>query len=58
MTHDGGTRGETFHGERYSCRESQGRLRHAVACPNVTGRTREMIAQSKRARAELLAIVD
>ena len=26
-------------------------LRHAVACPNVTGRTKERIAQSKRARA-------
>ena len=26
-------------------------LRHAVVCPNVTGRTKERIAQSKRARA-------
>ena len=26
-------------------------LRHAVICPNVTGRTEERIAQSKRARA-------
>ena len=26
-------------------------LRHAVVCPNVTGRTKEKIAQSKRARA-------
>ena len=33
-------------------------LRHAVACPNVTGRTKERIAQSKRARAGSLAIVD
>ena len=33
-------------------------LRHAVVCPNVTGRTKERIAQSKRARAGLLAIVD
>ena len=30
-------------------------LRHAVVCPNVTGRTQERIAQSKRARAGSLA---
>ena len=33
-------------------------LRHAVVCPNVTGRTKEKIAQSKRARACSLALVD
>ena len=33
-------------------------LRHAVACPNVTGRTKERMAQSKRARAGSLAIAD
>ena len=33
-------------------------LRHAVVCPNVTGRTKEMIAQSKRTHAGSLAIVD
>ena len=33
-------------------------LRHAVVCPNVTGRTTERIAQSKRARAGSLALVD
>ena len=34
-------------------------LRHAVImCPNVTGRTKERIAQSKRVRAGSLAIVD
>ena len=33
-------------------------LRHAVVCPNVTGRIKERIAQSKRARAGSLAIVD
>ena len=33
-------------------------LRHAVVCPNVTGRTKERIAQSKRVRADSLAIVD
>ena len=34
-------------------------LRHAVVCPNVTGRTKERIVQKrKRARAGSLAIVD
>ena len=33
-------------------------LRHAVVCPNVTGRTKEKIAQSKRACACSLALVD
>ena len=33
-------------------------LRHAVVCPNVTGRTKKRIAQSKRARGVSLALVD
>ena len=33
-------------------------LRHAVVCPNVTGGAKERIAQSKRARAGSLALVD
>ena len=33
-------------------------LRHAIVCPNVTGRTKERIAQIKRARAGSLALVD
>ena len=33
-------------------------LRHAVVCPNVTGRIKERIAQSKWARAGSLAIID
>ena len=33
-------------------------LRHAVVCPNVTRRIKERIAQSKRARAGSLALVD
>ena len=32
--------------------------RHAIECLNVTGRTKEGIDQSKRARAASLAIVD
>ena len=33
-------------------------LRYAVICPNVTERTKERIAQSKRSRTGLLATVD
>ena len=33
-------------------------LRHAVVCPNVTGRAKKGITQSKRARAGSLALVD
>ena len=38
--------------------KAKGGLRHAVVCPNVTGRTKERISQSKRARAGSLALVD
>ena len=38
--------------------EARAVLRHAVVCANVTGRTKERIAQSKRARAGSLALVD
>ena len=38
--------------------EARAGLRHAIVCPNVTGRTEERIAQSKRARASSLALVD
>ena len=34
------------------------RLRHAVVCPNVPGRANGRIAQSKRFRADSLAIAD
>ena len=33
-------------------------LRHAVVCPDVTGRNKKRIAQSKRTRAGSLALVD
>ena len=33
-------------------------LRHPAVCPNVTGGIKERIAQSKRARAGSLALVD
>ena len=57
MAQDGGTRGGTFHGEMDRCREVKAGLQHAVTCPNVTERTKERIAQSKRARAGSLALV-
>ena len=55
MAQNGGTRGGTFHGKMDRCRESQG---WTTACPNVTGRTKKRTAQSKRARAGSLALVD
>ena len=52
MTQDGGTRGGTFHGIRAG-------LRHAVACPNETGRTNEKITpKSKCVRVGSLAVLD
>ena len=48
----------TFYGEMDRCRESQAELRHVVVCSNVTGRTKERITQSKRARAGSLTLVD
>ena len=38
--------------------KAKGGLRHALVCSNVTGRTKERIAQSKRTRAGSLALVD
>ena len=58
MAHNGRTRGGTFHGEMDRCSKTKAGLRHAVICPNGTGRTKERIAQSKRARAGSLALVD
>ena len=59
MAQDGGTRGGTFHGKMDRCTEkARAGLRYAVVCPNVTGRAKERIAQSKRACAGSLAIVD
>ena len=38
--------------------EARAGLRHSAVCPNVTGRTKKRIAQSKRARAGSIALVD
>ena len=49
---------EHFMAKWIAAEEVKAGLRHAVVCPNVTGRTKERTAQSKRARAGSLAIVD
>ena len=49
---------EHFMAKGVAAERNEVRLRHAVVCPNVTGRTEERMAQSKRARAGSLALVD
>ena len=49
---------ENFMAKWIAAEKARARLWHAVVCPNVTGRTKERIAQSKRARAGLFALVD
>ena len=50
--------GEDFMATRIAAEKARAGLRHAVACPNVAGRTKQKIAQSKRARCGSLALVD
>ena len=49
---------EHFMAKWIAAEKSKAGLRHAVVCPNVTGRTKMRIAQSKRTRAGSLALVD
>ena len=49
---------ERFMAKWIAAEKARAGLRHAVVCPNVTGGNKERVAQSKRARAGLLAIVD
>ena len=58
MAQNGRTRGRTFHSKMGRAEINKAGLRHAVVCSNVTGRTKERISQSKRARAGSLALVD
>ena len=44
--------------KRVVAEKTKAGLRQAVVCPNVTGRTKKTIAQSKRARGGSLALVD
>ena len=60
MAQNGRTRGGTFHGKMDRCRKNQG---WTTACSRMPerdrkARTKERIAQSKRARAGSLALVD
>ena len=67
MAHNRGTCGGTFTAKMIAAEKGKGgttackakaALRHARQNPNVTGRIKERIAQSKRTRASSLAIVD
>ena len=49
---------EYFMAKWIAAEKTKARLRHTVVCPNVTGRTKKRITQSKRARAGTLALVD
>ena len=49
---------EHFMAKWIAAEKTRAGLRHAVVCPNGTGMTMERIAQSKRARAGSLALVD
>ena len=51
-------RAEHFIAKWIASVKARARQRHAVVCPNVTGRTKERIAQRKWTRAGLLALVD
>ena len=48
---------ERFMAKWIDAEKARAGLRHAVVCPNVTGRTNERTVQSKRARSGSLAIV-
>ena len=58
VAQNGRTRGGTFMAKWIVAEKANAGLRHAVVCPNVTGRTKERIAQSKRASAGSLALAD
>ena len=49
---------ESFMTRWIAAEKARAALRHAETCPNVTGRTKERVAQSKRARTDLLATID
>ena len=49
---------EHFMAKWVAAEKAKAGLRHAVVCLNVTGRTKERTAQSKRARAGSLALAD
>ena len=48
---------ERFMAKWIAAEKARAELRHAIVCPNVPGKTKERIAQSKQARAGSLAII-
>ena len=58
MVQNSKQRGGILHEELIAADGARGALRHAVVSPNVTGRTKERVAQSKRARTGLVATID
>ena len=58
MAQDGGTRGEHFMAKWIVAEKARAGLRHTVVGLNVTGRTKERIAQRTRARSDSLVLVD
>ena len=58
MAQNGGTRGGTFHGEMDRCREIKCWTTTCSGMPERDGKSKERIAQIKRARAGSLALVD
>ena len=59
MAQNGITQGaEYFMAKWIVAEKTKAGLRYAVVCPNVAGRTKKRVAQSKRARAGSLALVD
>ena len=49
---------ERFMAKWIAAEETRAALRHAVVCPDVTGRAKERITQSKRACAGSLTLLD
>ena len=49
---------EHFMAKWIAAAKAKAGLRHAVVCPNVTGRAKERVARSKRARTGSLALGD
>ena len=49
---------EFFMTRWFATERARAALRHAVVSPSVTGRTKERVAQSKRARNGLLVTID
>ena len=57
IAQDDRRRGGKFMAKWITAEKARAGLRHAVVCPNVTGRTKDRIVQNKRARAGSLAII-